>query len=110
MKKIIQNIFDKINQQTLVTEKQNVINYDEFLDDKVYTKRIIIDKPFNNTNSPTIDTIQIVSVSLTSNDKDMNDVTPNNIRINAQNNKNIWINIFINEATNELINFINENI
>lgn len=110
MKKIIQNIFDKINQQTLVTEKQNVINYDEFLDDKVYTKKIIINKPFNSTKSPTIDTIQIISVSLTSNDKDMNDVTPNNIRINAQNNKNIWINIFINEATNELINFINENI
>lgn len=110
MKKIIQNIFDKINQQTLTTEKQNIINYDEFLDDKVYTKRIIINKPFNNTKSKTIDTIQIVSVSLTSNDKDMKDVTPNNIRINAQNNKNIWINIFINEATNELINFINENI
>ena len=99
-----QNIFNIVNNVGKVTTKPNVLDNDE----NVYTKILKVNKNYKPTN--TTDTLKVVSVSLTANTKDFKDATPNNIRFNLQNNNKSWINIFINEAPKELIDFVYINI
>jgi hypothetical protein len=99
-----QNIFNIVNNVGKVTTKPNVLDNEE----NVYTKTLKVNKNFKHTN--TTDTLKVVSVSLTASTKDFKDATPNNIRFNLQNNNKSWINIFINEAPKELIDFVYINI
>lgn len=104
-KTIKQNIFNILKYGGTITTKGDILS-DNPIEDKVYTKRIDINKDFNIGN----DTLEVKSVSITCNDKDFTDATPNKIRFNLKNRNNTWVNIFINEAPKELIDFVYVNI
>ena len=104
-KSIKQNIFNILKYGGTITTKGDVLSNNPIYD-KVYTKRIDINKDFKNDN----DILQVKSVSITCNDKDFTDATINKIRFNLKNRNNSWVNIFINEAPKELIEFVYANI
>ena len=72
---------------------------DNQMEDKVYTKRLSIDKPYKNG-------VRIIYVSITSNNSDFNDASLGKIRINTKNVYDQWVNIFLNEAPYDMIDTI----
>lgn len=101
MKTTKQNIFNILKFGGTITTKGDIMSNNPIYD-KVYTKRIDINKDFKIDN----DTLEVKSVSITSNDENFTDATPNKIRFNLKNRNNSWVNIFINEAPKELIDFV----
>ena len=100
-----QNIFNILKFGGTITTKGDIMSNNPIYD-KVYTKRIDINKDFKIND----DTLEVKSVSITSNDENFTDATPNKIRFNLKNGNNSWVNIFINEAPKELIEFVYVNI
>jgi len=101
MKTTKQNIFNILKFGGTITTKGDIMSNNPIYD-KVYTKRIDINKDFKIND----DTLEVKSVSITSNDENFTDATPNKIRFNLKNGNNSWVNIFINEAPKELIDFV----
>ena len=101
MKTTKQNIFNILKFGGTITTKGDIMSNNPIYD-KVYTKRIDINKDFKIND----DTLEVKSVSITSNDENFTDVAPNKIRFNLKNGNNSWVNIFINEAPKELIDFV----
>lgn len=101
MKTTKQNIFNILKFGGTITTKGDIMSNNPIYD-KVYTKRIDINKDFKIND----DTLEVKSVSITSNDENFTDATPNKIRFNLKNENNSWVNIFINEAPKELIDFV----
>jgi hypothetical protein len=106
-KSIKQNIFNILKYGGTITTKGDILSNNP-IEDKVYTKRIDINKDFTPKN--TTDTLEVKSVSITCNDENFTDATINKIRFNLKNRNNSWVNIFINEAPKELIEFVYVNI
>ena len=106
-KTIKQNIFNILKFGGTITTKGDILS-DNPIEDKVYTKRIDINKDFTFKNG--VDTVEVKSVSITCDDKNFTDATPNKIRFNLKNRNNSWVNIFINEAPKELVEFVYANI
>lgn len=104
-KTIKQNIFNILKFGGTITTKGDILSNNP-IQDKVYTKRININKDFIIDN----DTLEVKSVSITSTDENFTDATPNKIRFNLKNRNNSWVNIFINEAPKELVEFVYVNI
>jgi hypothetical protein len=101
MKTTKQNIFNILKFGGTITTKGDIMSNNPIYD-KVYTKRIDINKDFKIND----DTLEVKSVSITSNDENFTDATINKIRFNLKNGNNSWVNIFINEAPKELIDFV----
>lgn len=96
-------IFNKILENGINTTKADILNVENPMEDKVYTKRININKPYK-------DGVQIMAVSLTT---DTNNFTPSNtdisirkVRVNTKNAFNMWLNLFIDEVPNDIIDVI----
>ena len=106
-KSIKQNIFNILKFGGTVTTKGDILS-DNPIEDKVYTKRIDINKDYTFKNG--IDSVKVKSVSITCDNEDFTDATINKIRFNLKNRNNSWVNIFINEAPKELIEFVYVNI
>jgi hypothetical protein len=104
-KTIKQNIFNILKYGGSLTTKGDITS-DNPEEEKVYTKKINIEKDFTIGN----DTLELMSVSLTSTTEYFKDATPNKIRFNLKNRNQQWVNIFINEAPQELIEFVYVNI
>jgi len=100
--KAISEIFNTILTKGIKTSKSDILGED--IDDKVYTKRININKDYKFKNG--VDIVEVVSVSLTSDNENMTGASSRKVRINMKNRNNSWVNIFLNEAPNELIEFI----
>lgn len=103
----VSKIFNKVLSEGINTSKGDIMS-DDPIEDKVYTKRININKDYEFENN--VDIVEVVSVSVTSYNENMKDATPRKLRINMKNRAGSWVNIFINEAPKELIEFIYENI
>ena len=102
--KVISEIFDAVLNNGIETSKNDILGED--IDDRVYTKRININKDFKNS----VDSVEVVCVSMTCLNEDMSDAVEGKVRINMKNRNNSWINIFLHEAPDELIDFIHKNI
>ena len=105
--KIINVIFTEVLRNGIMTSKGDIMS-DDPIEDKVYTKKIIIKKDYKFKNG--VDVIEVVSVSLTCENERMTDASIEKVRINIKNRGNSWVNIFLNEAPDELIEFIYKNI
>ena len=103
----VSKIFNKVLSEGINTSKGDIMS-DDPIEDKVYTKRININKDYEFNNN--VDIVEVVSVSVTSYNENMKDARPRKLRINMKNRTGSWVNIFINEAPRELIEFIYNNI
>ena len=104
--KAISEIFNVILIKGIETSKSDILGED--IDDKVYTKRININKDYKFKNG--VDIVEVVSVSLTCENENMIGAASRKVRINMKNINGSWFNIFLHEAPNELIDFIYKNI
>ena len=104
--KVISEIFDAVLNNGIETAKNDILGQD--IDDRVYTKRININKDYEFKNG--VDSVEVVCVSMTCENEDMSDATEGKVRINMRNRNNSWVNIFLHEAPDELIDFIHNNI
>ena len=101
--KIIEKIFKRILSNGVISSKGDILS-DDPIEDKVYTKRININKEYEFKNC--VDTIDVVSVCITSDNENIKDANTSNVRINFKNRAGSWVNIFIYEAPDELLEFI----
>ena len=104
--KVISEIFNVILTKGIKTTKADILGED--IDDSVYTKRVNINKDYKFRNG--VDTVEVVCITLTCDNENMKDAVPRKVRINMRNRNNSWVNIFLHEAPNELIEFIYKNI
>ena len=104
--KAISEIFNVVLTKGIKTSKGDILGED--IDDKVYTKRININKDYKFKNG--VDIVEVVSVSLTSDNENMTGASSRKVRINMKNRNSSWVNIFLHEAPTELIEFIYDSI
>lgn len=104
--KVISEIFNTVLTKGIKSLKNDILGED--IDDSVYTKRVNINKDYKFRNG--VDTVEVVCITLTCDNENMKDAAPRKVRINMRNRNNSWVNIFLHEAPNELIEFIYKNI
>jgi hypothetical protein len=100
-KEILENIFNTLMEKGTVSEKADILG-DEPMEDKVYTKRIKVDKQFGH--------VKVVYVTVTSDDKEFSDATVANMRLNTKNVYNSWVNFFAEQADDSILSKIYETI
>ena len=105
--KMINIIFNTIMLSGIESSKGDIMS-DDPIEDKVYTKRININKDYEFKNG--VDIVEVVSISVTADNKWMTGVNQRKIRINMKNRYGSWVNIFIHEEPAELIEFIYDSI
>ena len=102
--KVISEIFDAVLNNGIETSKNDILGEDIY--DQGYTKKININKVYEFKNG--VDSVEVVCVSMTCENEDMSDAAEGKIRINMRNRNNSWVNIFLHEAPDELIDFIHK--
>ena len=90
----IEKIYQTLIETGKVTTKSDILGVDP-MEDKVFTKRLSVNK--NLGEGP--NTVELVYVTVTS-----NDIT---FRLNTRNVQDQWCNIFIDEATDEMLELVN---
>ena len=93
----IKLIYETLMKKGTQTERGNILSVDP-TETKVYTKRLQVNQ--------TIGEIEIVYVTITSDDEDFMDASPNQVRINTKNPYDAWINIWATEADEQMLNLI----
>jgi len=97
------SILSKIVNDGIESSKADIFG-DNPMEDKVYTKRINVGKDYNLGG---LNNIEIVCVSLTSDTESFDSVADvRDVRINAKNRNNQWINFFIREVPIKMLEFI----
>lgn len=108
MSNIKKEILDAIISDGVESSKADILGVNP-MEDKVYTKRININDEYSFKNE--VNTIDVECVSLTSDTPSFDSVTDEDkVRINMKNAYGTWCNIFINEAPDELVEFIHSKI
>ena len=105
--KMINIIFNTIMLGGIESSKGDIMS-DDPIEDKVYTKRININKDYEFKNG--VDIVEVVSISVTADNKWMEGVNQRKVRINMKNRAGSWVNIFMHESPTELIEFIYDSI
>ena len=100
-KEILENIFNTLMEKGTVSEKADILG-DEPMEDKVYTKRIKVDK--------TIGHVKIVYITVTSDSEDFADASVTNMRVNTKNTYESWVNFFATQADKSVLSKIYETI
>jgi len=103
--KLRNEIFNAIMTNGVMSSKDDIISNDP--DDRVYTKRVNIGKDYCSKN---FSFIEVACVSVTSDSKEMKDVTARNVRFNMKNPNGQWVNLFMHEAPKELLEFVHKNV
>ena len=103
--KLRNEIFNAIMTNGIMSSKDDIISNDP--DDRVYTKRINIGKDYCSKN---FSFIEVACVSVTSDSKEMKDVTARNVRFNMKNPNGQWVNLFMHEAPKELLEFVHKTV
>ena len=103
--KLRNEIFNAIMTNGIMSSKDDIISNDP--DDRVYTKRINIGKDYCSKN---FSFIEVACVSVTSDSKELKDVTARNVRFNMKNPNGQWVNLFMHEAPKELLEFVHKNV
>jgi hypothetical protein len=98
---ILEKIFDALMENGTVSEKADILGIDP-MEDKVYTKRIKVDK--------TIGHVKVVYVTITSDDEDFADASVSNMRVNTKNAYDSWVNFFATQADESILSRIYETI
>ena len=97
------SILDKILKNGIDTSKADIFG-DNPMEDKVYTKRINIGKDYNIGG---LNNIEVVCVSITSDTESFDAVADtSDVRINAKNRNNQWVNFFMGEVPMKMLEFI----
>lgn len=97
------SILDKILKNGIDTSKADIFG-DNPMEDKVYTKRINIGKDYNIGG---LNNIEVVCVSITSDTESFDAVADtSDVRINAKNRNNQWVNFFMGEIPIKMLEFI----
>ena len=100
-KQTIEKIYDVLTQQGVLSSKPDVLGADP-VEDEVYTKRLNV----NKTIGEGPDTIDLVCVTLSSSDEQFGNTSPSDVRLNTKNIRDQWCNIFICEATDEMLSVV----
>ena len=103
--KLRNEIFNAIMTNGVMSSKDDIISNDP--EDRVYTKRLNIGKDYCSKN---FSFIEVACVSVTSDSKEMKDVTARNVRFNMKNPQGQWVNLFMHEAPKELLEFVYKNV
>jgi hypothetical protein len=99
--KTIENIYNALIKTGKVTSKIDTLGIDP-MEDKVFTKRLIVNKNLGEGANA----IELVYVTITSNDITFRDTLPTDMRLNTKNVQDQWCNLFINEATDEMLQLV----
>ena len=97
----IEKIYRTLIEEGKVTAKSDILGVDP-MEDKVFTKRLSVNKNLGEgANS-----IELVYVTVTSNDITFRDTTSADMRLNAKNVQDQWCNLFMDEATEEMLELV----
>ena len=99
---VIERIYDTLIEIGKVTSKPDILGQNP-MDEKVFTKRIEINKTMS-------DGTEIVCVTLTSNDIAFRDTTSADMRVNTKNYKEQWCNLFADETPDEILEIVETSI
>ena len=94
----MEKIFNELSENGKVTSKADILGT-EPLEDKVFTKRIDINKTMS-------DGTEIVCITVTSNDFTFRDATSADMRVNTKNYKDQWCNLFADETPEEILEIV----
>ena len=97
----IERIYNTLIQQGKVTSKADTLGIDP-LEDKVYTKRLSVNKNLGEG----AEAIELVFVTVTSDDPSFSDTASSDVRLNTRNTQDQWCNLFIDEATEEMLSLV----
>ena len=100
---ILENIFNTLLEKGTVSEKADILG-DEPMEDKVYTKRLIVGGDIKSNG------VELVYVSVTSGNDDFSDASVTNMRINTKNAYNKWVNFFATELDKSFLTIIYETV
>ena len=100
-KETIKRIYEILTQCGTLTSKPDVLGTYP-VEDEVYTKRLDV----NKTIGEGPDTIDIVCVTLSSSDEEFGNSSPSDIRLNTKNTNDQWCNLFITDATDEMLSLV----
>ena len=95
---ITEKIFNELIEYGKVTAKPDILGQGS-LEEKVFTKRIEINKTMDNG-------IEVVCVTVTSNDATFRDTTPSDMRVNTKSGLDQWCNLFADEAPEEILELV----
>ena len=97
----IERIYNTLIEQGKVSTKADVTGIDP-MEDKVYVKRLSINKNLGEgANS-----IELVYVTIKSDDPSFADTSSADMRLNTKNTQDQWCNLFIDEATEEMLSLV----
>ena len=97
----IEKIYQTLIETGKVTTKSDILGVDP-MEDKVFTKRLSVNK--NLGEGP--NTVELVYVTVTSNDITFRDTTSADMRLNTRNVQDQWCNLFMKEATEEMLELV----
>ena len=97
-----QSIFQAVVNNGTVSSKPNILGNDP-MEDRVYTKIL-------NVNSD-YDGVEVACVSVTTDTPSFDTITDNDtVRINVKNRDGVWCNLFINEVSKDMLEFIHNKV
>lgn len=97
-----QSIFEAVINNGVESSKADIFG-DNPMEDKVYTKRININSNYNG--------IEVACVSVTTDTPSFDTITDNDtVRINVKNRDGVWCNLFINEVSKDMLEFIHSKV
>ena len=97
-----QSIFEAVINNGVESSKPNILGSNP-MEDKVYTKRININSDYND--------MEVVCVSVTNDTPSFDTITDNDsVRVNVKNRNGVWCNIFVNEVSKDMLEFIHDKI
>ena len=95
---LIEKIYNTLMESGKITAKVDTLGIDP-MEDKVFTKRLSVNKKLGEG----VNAIELVYVTVTSNDATFRDTSSSDMRLNTKNTRDQWCNLFANEATEEMI-------
>ena len=97
-----QSIFEAVINNGVESSKADIFG-DNPMEDKVYTKRININSNYNG--------IEVACVSVTTDTPSFDTITDNDsVRVNVKNRNGVWCNLFINEVSKNMLEFIHSKV
>ena len=97
-----QSIFEAVINNGVESSKADIFG-DNPMEDKVYTKRININSNYNG--------IEVACVSVTTDTPSFDAITDNDsVRVNVKNRNGVWCNLFINEVSKNMLEFIHSKV
>ena len=101
---MLRKLFDYVMKNGVVSSKKSILSYIKGNPEMVYTKKVVVKLPFK------ISSCSVKSISITSQNKDFTDVSPNDLRVNFTNVFDKWVNVYASSLSSETIENILKNL